>query len=168
MTNTIFLNEFPDLLHLFTDFRSDLVLLCGFNCQIVSDYQVNRLKTILADHNLTQFVDVPTQKCGHILDWAVVNSTASCMKLERVEALPGLSDHCSTFCTMSFRRPCRKRRAVTPLNIKAMSMPDSQPDTRGLADRAVECTDADLVNFYNSGLHPTTTPLWSPGQSDVR
>ena len=48
MTNTMFLNEFPDLLAVYTGLRSDLVLLgdINFHCDDVSDYQVNCLKTI--------------------------------------------------------------------------------------------------------------------------
>ena len=95
LSNQLFLQEFPEFLTQFAGSHSDLVLLGDFNFHYddCADTQVNRLKTMLSDHALTQLVDVPTQRCGHTLDWAVVRSDVSCLLLERVDDMPGLSDH---------------------------------------------------------------------------
>ena len=83
----------------FAGSHSDLVLLGDFSFHYddCADTQVNRLKTMLSDHGLTQLVDVPTHRCGHTLDWAVVRSDASCLVLERVDDMPGLCDHRSSY-----------------------------------------------------------------------
>ena len=64
----MFLEEFPELLSQYADSRRDVVYLGDFNFNYddSSDGQVNRLKTLLSDHSLTQLVKVPTHKCGHI------------------------------------------------------------------------------------------------------
>ena len=83
----------------FAGSHSDLVPLSDFNFHYddCADTQVNRLKTMLSDHGLTQLVDVPTHRCGHTLDWAVVRSDVSCLVLERVDDMPGLCDHRSSY-----------------------------------------------------------------------
>ena len=95
LSNQLFLQEFPEFLTQFADSHSDLVLLGEFNFHYddCADTQVNRLKTMLSAHGLTLLVDVPTHRCGHTLDWAVVRSDVSCLVLERVDDMPGLSDH---------------------------------------------------------------------------
>ena len=87
----MFLQEFPEFLTQFAGSHSDLILLGDFNFHYddCADTQVNHL----SDHGLTQLVDVPTHRCGHILDWAVVRSDVSCLVLEKVDDMPGLSYH---------------------------------------------------------------------------
>ena len=67
LSNQLFLQEFPEFLTQFAGSHSDLVLLGDFNFHYddCADTQVNRLKTMLSDHALTQLVDVPTHMCGH-------------------------------------------------------------------------------------------------------
>ena len=95
LSSQLFLQELPEFLTQFAGSHSDLVLLgyLNFHYDDCADTQVNRLKTMLSDHGLTQLVDVPTHRCGHTLDWAVVRSDVSPLALERVDDMPGLSDH---------------------------------------------------------------------------
>ena len=99
LSSQLFPQEFSEFLTQFAGSHSDLVLLGDFNFHYddCADTQVNRLKTMLSDHGLTQLVDVPTHRCGHTLDWAVVCSDVSCLVLERVEDMPGISDHKSLY-----------------------------------------------------------------------
>ena len=99
LSSQLFLQEFSEFLTQFAGSHIDLVLLGDFNFHYddCADTQVNRLKTMLSDHGLTQLVDVPTHRCGHTLDWAVVRSDVSCLVLERVEDMPGISDHKSLY-----------------------------------------------------------------------
>ena len=55
LTNSMFLEEFLELLSQYTDSRRDIVHLgdSNFHCDDSSDGQVSRLKTLLTDHNLT-------------------------------------------------------------------------------------------------------------------
>ena len=67
LSNQLFLQEFPKFLTQFAGYHSDLVLLGDFKFHYddCAETQVNRLKTMLSDHGLTQLVDVPTHMCGH-------------------------------------------------------------------------------------------------------
>ena len=113
-----FSRSFPEFLTQFAGSHSDLVQLGDFNFHYddCADTQVNRLKTMLSDHGLTQLVDLPTHRCSHTLDWAVVRSDVSCLMLERVDNMPGLSDHRSLLCQMTITAPNKsKRRPSRPL-----------------------------------------------------
>ena len=150
----MFLQEFPEFLTQFADSHSDLVLLGEFNFHYddCADTQVNRLKTMLSDHGLTQLVDVPTHRCGHTLDWAVVRSDVSCLVLERVDDMPGLSDHRSLLCRMTITAPSKSKRTVKSRNTKAVSVSDFQADVKRFSDRYSQCPDRDLADSYNAGL----------------
>ena len=130
----MFLQEFPEFLTQFADSHSDLVLLGEFNFHYddCADTQVNRLKTMLSDHGLTQLVDVPTHRCGHTLDWAVVRSDVSCLMLERVDDMPGLS---GLLCQMTIAAPSKSKHTVKYRNTNAVSLPDFQADVKCFADR---------------------------------
>ena len=118
LSNQLFLQEFPEFLTQFAGSHSDLVLLGDFNFHYddCADTQVSRLKTMLSDHGLTQLVDVPTHRCGHTLDWAVARSDVSCLVLERVDDMFGLSDHRSVLCQITITAPSRSKRTVTSRN----------------------------------------------------
>ena len=121
------LEELPEFFTQFAGSHSDLVLLGDFNFHYgdCADTQVNRLKTMLSDHGLTQLVDAPTHRCGHTLDWAVVCSDVSnSFVLERVDDMPGLSDHRSLLCQMTITVPSKSKRTVTSRYTKAVSLPD--------------------------------------------
>ena len=70
LTNSMFLEEFSELLSQYTDSHSDTVYIGDFNFHYddCSDGQVSRLRTMLSDHNLTQLVNVPTHKRGDVAD----------------------------------------------------------------------------------------------------
>ena len=127
----------PEFLTQFAGSHSDLVLLGDFNFQYddCTDTQVNRLKTMLSDHSLTQLVDIPTHRCGHTLDWAVVRSDVSCLVLERVDDMLGISDHRSLLCQTTITEPSKSKRTVTSQNTKAVSLLDFQADVKCFADR---------------------------------
>ena len=130
---------------------------------------MSRLKTMLSDHGLTQLVDVPTHRCGHTLDLAVVRSDVSyCLVLERVDDMPGLSDHRSLLCQITITAPSKSKRTVTSRNTKAVSLPDFQADVKCFADCYSQCPDRDLVDIATvliSVQSWTVTPLWSPAAS---
>ena len=108
-------------------------------------------------HNLTQLVNVPTHKCGHILDWVVVRTENSCFCFDSVQDYPDLSDHKAVVCTLAVTKPSPRRRLVTSRNIKAICLSDFQSDVRAWVEAASQqCSDLDLaslvVDVYNDGL----------------
>ena len=132
LSNQLFLQEFSEFLTQFAGSHSNLVLVDDFNFHYddCADTQVNRLKTLLSDHGLTQLVDVPTHRCGHTLDWAVVLSDVSCFVLEIVEDMTGLYDHKSLLCQMTITAPSKVKRTVIARNIKAVFQADVKSFTR--------------------------------------
>ena len=107
LTNSLFLEEFSELLSQYADSSSDTVYIGDFNFHYddCSDGQVSRLRTMLSDHNLTQLVNVPTDKRSHILDWVVVRSENSCFCFDSVQDDPDLSDHKAVVYTLAVRNP---------------------------------------------------------------
>ena len=123
LTNSLFLEEFSELLSQYASSRSDIVYIGDFNFHYdCSDGQVSRLRTMLSDHNLTQLVNVPTHKRGHILDWVVVRTENSCFCFDSVQDDPDLSDHKAVVCTLAVTKPSPRRRLVTSRNIKAICL----------------------------------------------
>ena len=64
LTNSMFLEEFSELLSQYASSRSEIVYIGDFNFHYddCSDGQASRLRTMLSDHNLIQLVNVPTHK----------------------------------------------------------------------------------------------------------
>lgn len=155
LKNTMFLREFPELLSVYSGSHCDFSFIGDFNFHfdVATDSHVNRLKTALADHGLTQLVGVPTHRCGHILDWAVVRSEGSLLSLDDVIDCPGLSDHKAIACTLALTRPPPSTRLVTSRNIKAVRLPDFHADVKRFADSIDADADCDgLVGRYNEEL----------------
>ena len=158
LTNSKFLEEFPELLSQYADSRRNVLYLgdSNFHYNDSSDIQVSRLKTLLSDHSPTQLVNVPTHKCGHILDWVVVHTESTCLSFEGVQDCPHLSDHKAVVCTLTVAKPSPRTHLVTSRNIKAICPSDFQCDVRALVEAAShQCSDSDLVHLvdvYNDGL----------------
>ena len=122
----MFLKEFPELLSQYADSRRNVLYLgdSNFHYNDSSDIQVSRLKTLLSDHSPTQLVNVPTHKCGHILDWVVVHTESTCLSFDGVRNCPDLSDRKFVVCTLAVATPSSRRRLVTSRNIKAICPSD--------------------------------------------
>ena len=109
LTNSLFLEEFSELLSQYADSSSDTVYIGDFNFHYddCSDGQISRLRTMLSDHNLTQLVNVPTRKRGHILDWVVVCTENSCFCFDSVHGYPDLSDRKAVVCMLAVNLPAQ-------------------------------------------------------------
>ena len=121
LTNSMFLEEFPELVSQHAVSSSDIVYLGDFNFHHndFSDGQMSRLKKLLSDHSLTQIVNVPTHKCGHLLDCVVVRFDSSCLSFEGVQDYHDLSDHKAADRTLAVAKPSTRRRLVTSRNIRS-------------------------------------------------
>lgn len=130
------------------------VMLGDFNFHYdgCSDSHVDRINTLLNDPNLTQLGNVSTHRSGHILALAVVHSHASCLALESVQDMPGLSDHRSLLCQMTFSRPSKAKQIVTSKNTRVMSLSVFQADVKCFADSVSQCSEENLVDAYSAGL----------------
>ena len=77
---------------------------------------------MLSDHDLTQLVNVPTHKRGHILDWFVVRTAEnSCFCFDSVQDYPDLSDHKAVVCTLAVTKPSPCIHLVTQGTLKDKS-----------------------------------------------
>ena len=134
LTNSTFLQEFPELLSQFADSHGDVSLVGDFNSHFDddSDPQVAKLKTMLGDNNSTQLVDVPTHKRGHILDWVVVRRDGNRMSFDGVLDYPDLSDHKAVVCFLATASPQISNRLVTSRNIPRSPRRLQTPSTKSL------------------------------------
>ena len=114
------------------------------------------LKTLLGDYSLTQLANVPTHKCGYILDWVMVHTESCRLSFEGVRDCPDLLNHKAVVCTLAVAKPSRRRRLVTSRNIRAICPSDFQSDLRALVEAtSQQCSDSDhvhLVDVYNDVL----------------
>ena len=127
----------------------------------------NRLKTMLSYHGLTQLVDVPAHRCGQTLDWAVVRSYVSRLVVERVEEMPGHSDHKNSYVRWRSQHQA-KQSELSHLKTPRLSLPDFKADVKCFADWYSQCICKSSTLVY------ARVQLWSmqefnavPGTSKV-
>ena len=109
--------------------RRDLLLTGDFNIHFEKNSccEMNRFKTMLSDHNLTQLVNCPTHEKGHTLDLFIVRTGSCIFSLEGVQDL-GLSDHFAVLGNLAFRRPCQAKRSVSSCNLRAINTANFHSD----------------------------------------
>ncbi|KAL8592999.1 hypothetical protein ACOMHN_017929 [Nucella lapillus] len=86
----------------------------------VSDHYACTLKTKLSDQNLSQLVNVPTQKKGHILDWIITNQPEDIIDLTVVDKQ--ISDHFLISFSLRLCKPRRRTREVTSRKLKDIDL----------------------------------------------
>eukprot|EP00745_Piridium_sociabile_P027300 TRINITY_DN439_c0_g1_i27.p1 TRINITY_DN439_c0_g1~~TRINITY_DN439_c0_g1_i27.p1 ORF type:complete len:1128 (+),score=135.82 TRINITY_DN439_c0_g1_i27:139-3522(+) len=106
LSDSMFLEQFPDLLELVNTLSGDIVLLGDFNFHFdcPSNPSTSKLLDLLYMFNLSQVVDSPTHSRGHILDWIIVRSDSTYLTSNVVsDALA--SDHYCVLGSLNVRRP---------------------------------------------------------------
>ncbi|KAL8612472.1 hypothetical protein ACOMHN_058600 [Nucella lapillus] len=86
----------------------------------VSDHYACTLKSKLSDRNLSQLVNVPTQKKGHILDWIITNQPEDIIDLTVVDKQ--ISDHFLISFSLRLCKPRRRTREVTSRKLKDIDL----------------------------------------------
>ena len=90
--------------------------------------KLGRTISLLNEFGLSQRVDKPTHKLGHILDWVVVRDTNSCTLYDDVLKYPGLSDHFAVFGRFAVSKPPLRKHLVTSRNLRAIGIESLQSD----------------------------------------
>ena len=87
-----FLEEFENHLHSLSEFSGQLLVTGDINLHLEeSCSSAIRLHTILEEHSMSQYIQVPTHTNGHTLDFAACHS-----ELEQIQVIPSqISDHFS-------------------------------------------------------------------------
>ncbi|KAL8623498.1 hypothetical protein ACOMHN_015706 [Nucella lapillus] len=86
----------------------------------VSNHYACTLKSKLSDRNLSQLVNVPTQKKGHILDWIITNQPKDIIDLTVVDKQ--ISDHFLISFSLRLCKPWRRTREVTSRKLKDIDL----------------------------------------------
>ncbi|KAL8597119.1 hypothetical protein ACOMHN_008192 [Nucella lapillus] len=86
----------------------------------VSDHYACTLKSKLSDRNLSQLVNVPTQKKGHILDWIITNQQEDIIDLTVVDKQ--ISDPFLISFSLRLCKPRRRTREVTSRKLKDIDL----------------------------------------------
>ncbi|KAL8599762.1 hypothetical protein ACOMHN_042526 [Nucella lapillus] len=86
----------------------------------VSDHYACTLKSKLSDQNLSQLVNVLTQKKGHILDWIITNQPEDIIDLTVVDKQ--ISDHFLISFSLRLCKPRRRTREVTSRKLKDIDL----------------------------------------------
>ena len=149
-----FFDEFSGLLSKYAGNKNDFHIHGDFNLHFnkPNNCNVSRILTLLADHNLCQQVDKPTQRCGNTLDWTVVRSEDSLLNFVFVKEFPGLSDHFGVFSLLRLQPPAPLTRHVTSRNIKAIEQDAFSVQVRNMVQGVGDGAVSNLVEAYNKGL----------------
>ena len=101
-TNKMFLDEFLDFLHPLSDRRGEVIVMGDFHFHFDKqhDSELCKLKSLLNDCCLQQFVGHPNHRSGHTLDWMMTLSSSTVLTVVIDTAL---SDHRTVFCSFSLR-----------------------------------------------------------------
>ncbi|KAL8562709.1 hypothetical protein ACOMHN_011280 [Nucella lapillus] len=86
----------------------------------VSNHYACTLKSKLSDRNLSQLVNVPTQKKGHILDWIITNQPEDIIDLTVVDKQ--ISDQFLISFSLRLCKPRRRTREVTSRKLKDIDL----------------------------------------------
>ena len=117
------------------------------------DAHVQKISSIIFEHDMVQVVNCPTQKSGHTLDGFIVRKD-SIFTLDKVEDL-ALSDHCALFGTMKICKPPVNKRLVQSRNIKVIDMntfSEDIPNYIAMTDMLYEDDVEQLSIYYNENL----------------
>ena len=151
LTNTMFLEQFSDLLESYVS-CDRLFVVGGLNVHFdkPSDLSTSALNVVLDNLSLHQLVNVPTHRRGHTLDWLITNRATDVLDLTVVDML--LSDHFVISFDLLLRKPVREKRKITSQNIRAIDMHDFRMDVHNLLGSATQSDSTDPLGVYNTCL----------------
>ena len=86
------------------------------------------LNAVLGNLSLEQLEIVPTHRCGHTLDWLIMNRTTDVLDLTTADML--LSDPFVISFDLLLRKPGRATKKVTSSNIRSVDMYAFRTDLR--------------------------------------
>ena len=152
LTNTMFLEQFSDLLESYVS--CDRLFVVGdlnVHFDKPSDPSTSALNVVLDNLSLHQLVNVPTHRRSHTLDWLIINCATDVLDLTVVDML--LSDHFVISFDLLLRRPVREKRKIISRNIRAIDMHDFRMDVHNLLGSATQSDSTDPLGVYNTCLH---------------
>ena len=123
LTNTMFLEQFSDLLESYVSCER-LFVVGDLNVHFdkPSDPSTSALNVVLDNLSLYQLVKVPTHRRGHTLNWLITNCVTDVLDLTVVDML--LSDHFVISFGLLLRKPVREKKIIISRNIRAIDMHD--------------------------------------------
>ena len=150
-SNDDFLNEFNILISdLCTSFKH-VIILGDFNLHFdqKSDPCIKRSLDLLNEHCLYQFVDKPTQKKGHILDWVVSNANNSLVK--NVTVLDKqISDHVFILCELNIDKKENHKKEIVTRDLKHIDIAKFRSDIKSKLENFVIGNLSASIDEFNS------------------
>lgn len=121
-----------------------------YHIQTLTDPDLQKLSSLLSEYSFTQFVDEPTHRRGHTLDWRVVAQDSTLIKdVSLPENL--LSGYESVFFSLSLRRPPRKKHLVTSRNIRLIDPDKCRSELKDIFSMVLaDCPEEDVVQKITS------------------
>ena len=150
LTNTIFLEQFTDLLESYV--ACDRLFVVGdlnVHFDNPSDPCTAALNAVLGNLSLEQLVNVPTHRRGHTLDWLITNRETDVLDLTVADML--LSDYFVISFDLLLRKPGRVAlKKVTSRNIRSVDMYAFRTDLLNVLESATQSESADSLSVYNT------------------
>ena len=145
LTDSIFLQEFPELLDICNSTNSSSVIVGDFNFHFddLNRTTTNKMIDMLNSFNLTQSVNKPTHSRGHILDW-VVHRRDDGIVLSTTVTQELSSDHFCVVSEVSVQSPVAPVMYKEVREIRAIDRQALRQDFGALTP--VVCPTADALN----------------------
>ena len=147
-TFTQFLDELSSLLDYFNKQKPN-VLICGdFNVHYQSgdSYDI-QTRSLINQYDISQLVNTPTHRMGHIIDWVLVNQVESQQVSDlRVEDKT-ISDHYVILFNLTVQSRNERKVKVTSRNIKRVNHEKLKNDIKILVN-----SDTSQIDIYETGL----------------
>ena len=150
LTDSLFVEEFPDFLEYANSLKGSLLIVGDFNFHFDNPTQLYTAKIldIICSFDLCQSVSEPTHARGHIVDWVVYREEDALLKSTTVDHNLS-SDHYCVLCSLNLTKPpvprtCRQVRRLTSMDttaFKASLVADMPSDpTADELFRVLRCT----------------------------
>ena len=151
LTNTMFLEQFADLLESYVACgRLFVVGYLNVHFDNPSDPCTAALNAVLGNLSLGQLVSIPTHRRCHTLDWLITNRATDVLDLTVTDML--LSDHFVISFDLLLRKPGRVTKKVTSRTIRSVDMHVFRTDLRNVLVSVTQSESADPLSVYNTCL----------------
>jgi exonuclease III len=168
LSDSLFMEEFQELLDTCNCRRGKYIFLGDFNFHFDSDAHSARVKDLATQYDLTQTVSEATHRSGHIIDWVLHRESDQLVQSTCV-SLDLSSDHYTVMCELNVTKPKCAPAATVRRNIRAIDRNKFRSDIKRVLSEHPDLT----VSFFNSELRalldkhaPATKCTLRPSKSE--
>ena len=153
ISEATFFNEFTELLETLSVLPENFIISGDINFHLeTSQSNVTKLNDLLDCFNLVQYMNVPTHKKGHTLDFVITRMQYPMVSNTQVKKVVGLSDHFFISFDICCETVKPEYRTITYRNFNSVDVTSLKND---ITDSLTSCNISDFggrIDFYNKKM----------------